>query len=381
MTGLRPASKGFSLVELMVALLIGMIILAASVALMVNSKQSYTTQDSLARLQENARFAMQFLMRDIRMAGYYGCADDITSVKSWLNTSGGFSFNFGNRIEGSEAGGPFYPSNTSLSSANISTGATAGSIWPNTDAISMRMLDAGNPITLLSNMPQQSASLQVGLTNSLAIGDVIMLTDCSSADLFQITNLNASGGFDLVVHNTGTGSPGNDPANNPMKLSKRYQANSQIMKFVSVIYYIGRSTADTSRPALWRQTLVTNPSTGVSAPTNQELIEGIESLQITYGVDINGDRIPDYYVKADDSTISGSTPDWSKVVAVRVGILATTLANDSTPGNTGKQSGTDFDKRTYDVNGYQWPQAGDRTPGDRRQRRSFVSTIIPRNLQ
>lgn len=381
MTRSGSAHKGFSLVELMVALTIAMIILAASVALMVNSKQSYTTQDGLARLQENARFAMQFLLRDIRMAGYYGCADDITSVKSFLNAGNGFSFSFSNRIEGSEAGGVFNPSGTSLSTAGINTGTASGNIWPNTDAIAMRMLDASNPFALQGSMPQTSSSLKVNAGSGLAAGDVIMLTDCSNADMFQITNMNPNGGFDLVVHNPGSGSPGNNPANNPMKLSKKYQVNSQVMKFISVVYYIGRGTADPSRPALWRQALVTNTGAGTSTPTNQELVEGIESLQITYGVDTNGDRIPDYYLQANDASLGGTSTNWDKVVAVRIGILATTLTNDSTPGNTGKQSGTDLDKLTYDVNGYTWPQAGDRATGDRRQRRAFVSTVIPRNLQ
>lgn len=379
MTMLRRLQRAYGLVEMMVALAIGMLILAASVALMVNSKQAYTTQDSLARLQENARFAMQFLMHDIRMAGYYGCANDITSVKSWLTPGSSFQFNMNDRIEGSESGGHFYPSDTAVSTVLAGTGVVNGeTIWPHTDAITLRMLDASNPISLQSNMPQQSASMKVNQNSGLNAGDVVMLSDCSSADMFQITNMNANGSFDLVVHNTGGSySPGNDPANNPMKLSKRYQAGAQIMKFQSITYFIAGSTSDPTRPALYRQSLVTQG--GVSQPTNLELVEGIESLQITYGVDTNGDRVPDYYTTAD---VLGTNPtNWSSVVAVRVGILATTLTNDSTPGSTGKQSGTDFDTQTYDVNGYSWPGSGDRPAGDRRERRVFISTIIPRNLQ
>ena len=98
-------ARGFSLVELMVAMVIGLLILAAVSMILVNSKKNYTTQDSLARLQENARFAIQFLTRDIRMAGYYGCNHDLTSVASHLNPGGGFSFQLNIPIEGFEAGG------------------------------------------------------------------------------------------------------------------------------------------------------------------------------------------------------------------------------------------------------------------------------------
>jgi len=72
-----PESRGFSLTELLVAMVIGLVLLGGLVTLMVNSKKNYAQQDYSARLQENARFAMQFLSYDVRMAGYYGCSNEI----------------------------------------------------------------------------------------------------------------------------------------------------------------------------------------------------------------------------------------------------------------------------------------------------------------
>ena len=65
--------RGFSLVELMVAMLIGLIILAAVVQIFVGSNATYRLDEGLARVQEGARFSMDFLAKDIRMAGYMGC--------------------------------------------------------------------------------------------------------------------------------------------------------------------------------------------------------------------------------------------------------------------------------------------------------------------
>lgn len=77
MTRISMNARGFSLTELLVAMVIGLILLGGLVTLMVNSKKNFSQQDYSARLQENARFAMDFLSYDIRMAGFYGCSNEI----------------------------------------------------------------------------------------------------------------------------------------------------------------------------------------------------------------------------------------------------------------------------------------------------------------
>jgi type IV pilus assembly protein PilW len=342
----------------MVALAIGLIILAASSALLVNSKKNYVTQDSLARLQENARFAMQFLIHDIRMAGYYGCADDIKSVNSTLNSPTAFAFNFNDPIEGSESGGNMLPSNTSFTITPTPV--------TDSDAIAIRGLDTGNPINVVYPMNQDSSSLKVTQGSGIGPGDVIMVTDCSSADLLQVTdNTGSTTNFDNLVHNSGT--TGIVPGNSTQKLSKSY-TNGTIFRFITYVYYI--AVNNNGVRALYRQGIVN--SSGTASLVSQELVEGIDSLQLLYGIDTNGDRIPDSFVKANDPALT----NWANVVAVRIGILASTLTNDSTPGNNGKQSGTDIDTKVYSVN-----NTNIGPMNDRRQRRVFMSTVIPRNLQ
>ena len=71
--------KGFTLVELMVAMLIGTIILAAVAQVFATSKGTHQTEEGLARVQENGRFALEFLAQDIRMAGYAGCNSNLSA--------------------------------------------------------------------------------------------------------------------------------------------------------------------------------------------------------------------------------------------------------------------------------------------------------------
>lgn len=64
---------GMTLIEIMIALLIGAFLLGGVLQVFLGSKQTYRMQENLSRLQENGRFAMEFLSKDIRMAGYWDC--------------------------------------------------------------------------------------------------------------------------------------------------------------------------------------------------------------------------------------------------------------------------------------------------------------------
>ena len=67
------SQRGLSLVELMISILLGFIVSAAMISLFINARQSYRVNENLARLQENGRFAVSFISRDLRMADYRAC--------------------------------------------------------------------------------------------------------------------------------------------------------------------------------------------------------------------------------------------------------------------------------------------------------------------
>ena len=72
----RRTSQGLSLIELMIALLIGTILLLGVVQVFGASRTAYQLSEGMSRTQENARFALDYLQRDIRMAGHFGCVND-----------------------------------------------------------------------------------------------------------------------------------------------------------------------------------------------------------------------------------------------------------------------------------------------------------------
>ncbi len=84
------SQKGLSLIELMIAIALSIFIVAAMISLFVNSKQNYRMNENMSRLQENARFAVSFISRDIRMADYRACvkADHRDNAISGKNDKG-----------------------------------------------------------------------------------------------------------------------------------------------------------------------------------------------------------------------------------------------------------------------------------------------------
>src|SRR5258706_6507495 len=66
------AARGFSIIELMTAVTIGLLILAGLASVFVNSSNANREMKNSAEQIENGRYAIEFLSQDLRHAGYYG---------------------------------------------------------------------------------------------------------------------------------------------------------------------------------------------------------------------------------------------------------------------------------------------------------------------
>ena len=87
-TSKTPGALGFSLIELMVAITIGGILMGGAVSLFITNKETYTVTTDLSRMQESARFALDLIVRDVRMAGFFGCHDDLANITNSVTTPG-----------------------------------------------------------------------------------------------------------------------------------------------------------------------------------------------------------------------------------------------------------------------------------------------------
>lgn len=300
LTAPNPGPKGFSLVELMIGMTLGLILLLGVTSVLISNQRTYTTEDNLSRVQESARLAYDFIARDVRMAGYTGCFTDVNTMTNTLNMGAGgcgtsYDYDFSIPITGHEALGTAW-------SPVLPTGFSGP--LPGTDVITMRgAYDAG--IDLVNQMNLTTADMKVSKNSGLEEGDIIIISDCRSASIFQATHVNENSGtvqWDNLVHNTGaTVCPGNASKN----LGHLYPPGSKIAKIETSSYYIG--TGQSGQPALFKRSI-----NGGAI----ELVEGIENMQVEYGEDTDGDRDADTYRKANTVT------NWARVVSARISLLA-----------------------------------------------------------
>jgi type IV pilus assembly protein PilW len=342
---------GLSLIELMIAIVIGVLLMAGTAGLLISNKRIYKEQNEMGRLQENARFAMEILIRDIRRAGYAGCVDRVNAVTNHLNNAGADTYmgSFNVLVEGSEAASNWYPSNSNEAVADMVAGS---------DAITIKFFQPTG-IATDTTMNNASAEIDVDTPGVIQPGDIIALTDCDSADIMQITGIT---GTQALQHQTGTMTPGNAT----QALSKQYQDDSSVERLVVRRYFVG-TNPNTGETALFRlgpDTRDVDDIDGDGDTTEilpQEVIEGVENMQVLYGEDTAGnDLIADTYVTADAVT------NWNNVVSARISLLMRTIKEDFTaPLNT----------NVYNLLG----TAVDPNPDDHRRRRVFTSTIDIRN--
>lgn len=307
----RPKQAGMTLVEIMISLLIGAILLGGVLQIFLSTKQTYRMQEGLSRLQENARFAMEFLTFDIRMAGYQGCPS-INTLSPNIIANPPPTFLVSNQFVAVNGANDI--------AANWSTNAcgAANECIAGTDTISI-MLGENCGGQLTGNMNAVNANIQINAANTcnISAGDAVLISDCKSADLFRATNASSGSGTQTIAH-----SSSNNTSN---FLSTAYQQDAEIFSFRSTTYYL-RSGAG-GQPALWRL----DNSRPVAAGTNPiELVEGIDDMQITHGLDTDADGNADRYIAANLVT------NWNNAVSVRITLSARTLDGNLTTTGDGR---------------------------------------------
>lgn len=333
---LQSKTYGFTMVEIMVAMVVGLILTAGTIQVFVGNKQTYRTTEASSRLQENARFAISMITKDIRMAGYTGCySGALSSVENILNDQTNYGWSTGNVLQGYN-----YSSGTTWSPVLNSalTNVVAG-----TDVITLRRMD-GNGIALVSPFNTGAQLFIDPAANNLVQGEILMVTDCTKGSIFQNTNLQAAGGKINVVH---SGSGAYAPGNSTPTLANSYGADAELARLVTTAYYIRNNSYGS--PSLYRSSLSTSSGTTTALNAN-ELVENIENIQILYGEDTDADKVANFYGNASEVTMDN-------VVSVRITLTVRTDNNVSMSDQTHSTTGAT----------------------DRRLRQAFTTTIGIRN--
>jgi type IV pilus assembly protein PilW len=324
------AAAGFSIIELMVSVVVGLIILAGVVQVVIGAKDRRLEQEEVAFIQDNARFAVETLSADIRMAGHLVCAGmDSAQVANSINGSFNGFVGLG-AVEG-------YDGSATVSGfpSPINARAKLG-----TDAFIVRRGDTDSELTVKSHNAA-SATIDLYGMHKFVPGTPLMIVDanCRYVGLFQVSGpAAASLPAGKIVHNTGSGT------NNCTKIIRgkfvcapsctavscggfgtttgAYSSGSKVMGFSARAYFIAESVLYPGMPALMRQTL------SGGAPSNtksEELAQGVEDMEILYGVDTDADGEVNQYRTALQMDVDGSgaitSSDWDKVMSVRLSLV------------------------------------------------------------
>ncbi len=258
---------GLSLVELMVAMIIGIFLMLGAVTVYNQSRNTYRASEALARLQEVGRLAMDVIESDLRMANYWGLNSDATFI---VNRAG--------------VGDPKPSAFTDAQWGVISACGGASSNW----AIDLdRYLDGTNngfglsctaptgytPIGTSDVLVIRRAS--DNLPTTLDTGRVYLQTSRLQGELFMPAC--------------------SDPTDPTCIPASFLPPVSQSRRLEATAYYVAnRSTLRTDVPALRRKRLVS--LTAATPILDDEIVSGIEDIQVRFGIDTNGDTNVDSYV-------------------------------------------------------------------------------------
>lgn len=327
--------RGLSLVELMVAISIGLFLLAGAITVFGKTRDLYRTNDSAARLQETARYAMSTIEADLRMANYWG----LMSRADLIENGPGLDLANPPDVD------PAYtlPAELNGFSATINS---CGPMWAvklpayveaNDDAYGFGCAEFGTYAAGSDQLTVRRASTQVIAAGALgaSAGQIKLQTSRVQGTLFASSTL--PGGYAPPL--------------------------SETRALIAHGYYVDQaSEQDPGTPSLRRKQLDFDGAAPVI--TDLEIVPGVEDLQVEFGADLDADQNADYFVQPGTAIPAGD-----QIVAVRVWLLV-----------RAEQPELGFvDNRTYDFASR--TGAAVYAPADNFRRVLFSKTIALRNTR
>lgn len=275
--------QGFSMVELMVALVISMILMGGIAQIFLSSKKSFTIQDTLGRQQENGRYIVDALGQDIRRSGYMGSLEGLAAIGGTaVEVTDDGTCPTGNNNWGRMLSTRLF----GLNDTNVSniSGTTYACI-PDADYLRGDIL-----------VSRYQAPWIVGgvSTPAFIANRTYVRTSLNLATMFKgSAEADLSNGLPVV--------------------------DGRTAELIARAYYVGPSTTGTCNgttvPALFRETLDVN-----GRPAAEEVAYGVENFQVRYGLDKDGDGSVEQYVDAGHADLN-TLSEWDDVIAARVWIL------------------------------------------------------------
>jgi type IV pilus assembly protein PilW len=326
--------RGFTLIEVMVAMTIGLVISALVVTIFSASSTTYKAADTVGALQETGRVAMETIDRDVQMAGFRGCnSNNVESSGPLVNVitlPNAYINDLGTPIQGYESTGPGWTPALPGVIAGAAPAPAAGS-----DVLVVRV-PVGTPATLSGAMVSATSDVPLFSAAGFNAGDNVFIANCDQTAAFRVTSIAGTSLRHILGQNSNA------------SLGKVFDVDAIVMRFETHAYYVAPSSRNpATETSLWMM---------INAGAPVEVVEDVEGLQIQYGEDTDADYVANVFRKANNVV------DFTQVVALQVNLLLR-----GTRSNEAQQI------TNYVFNGQTV------VPADRYTRRVYTATIQLRN--
>lgn len=270
--------KGFSLIELLIAVTLSLLLLDGVVALYSSFKQHYHYAESLASIQENMRAISQIFYTELATAGYLGCG----KLSSYYSVIHDNNSNMQWSVQGYDA--------TTATQVFALPSSGKASVAANTDVIAIsKAQEIVADVLLMGDL----SSVLVSDYPTFKVNDIVIISDCTKATIFQIKTIAQTSVGQQIY---------------PYQLSNSYEKPAQISRLINRLYYIG----DTGRKNDRQQALYALFSADFPGE-KKELVDDILAMHITYGIP-NANNAIQYFTQAE-------IKDWSKVTMLMVDLV------------------------------------------------------------
>jgi type IV pilus assembly protein PilW len=294
--GARARQPGFTLLELMIGVAIGLLAALVVASVLLVSESQRRTVTSASDAQVSGALSLYSLQREVQAAGY-GLVPSLGSlgceVRAWRN---GATFTW------------------TLAPVRITDGANGA---PDAITVFGSATDRyATPVRVVSNHPAAATEFSSSTTMGLAEGDLMIAVpptfDANNwCSVFNVTGIGSAGGLGQIAHASGGDGPWNQDGGQTVFPSAGYPAGSHLLN-------VGRLTNRTYSVNASGNLQLASFESSDGTVTARDLFSGIVNLQAYYGLDTNADGVIDSFT----ATTPTGNAGWRQVVAVRLALVA-----------------------------------------------------------
>ena len=312
--------RGMTLVEVMVAMVIGLLVTMVAGTVFIASRQSFRVQDNFAQMQEGGRAVLEDVSVEIRKAGSYGCyrwKDVIPPVAITANlpTSGAGLFPIPMKTLTAAAfdqtydvrGGPV----AGLGPFPVGWGITVAA---GTDYVQVMY---GQPLAnladdALAGDPTGTAPITLNHGIAATSGQPFLIADCESMTLLRVDSTASGAAGTPLLHQP--------TANNVNWPSIRHPMGSTLMGFQAIAFFVGTDATGTRNLYRWDRSNSAFP---------QPLVANVDDMRVVFGVDGGVGELTTVTQWLDGVSVTA----WERVITVAVHVVL--RSNDSGLVGTG----------------------------------------------